>query len=1023
AWESLFLEESTPSPEIARDRLSLLDDLGAGRAAGAVIVSPVQALAQPVPSAEALLGARTHLARGDDRGPAHLARLLVDRGYRRATIVAEPGEFSLRGDVLDVFPYARLRPLRLEFFGDALESIREFDAESQRSVAGGERAECDLLLPAQEEFFRECFRPGDPLLLDHLPAGSAVFIKEPEAVEDRIRKVLHNILGEASQERAALFLDRVEQRAPLRVGAFLAPGDADRHARASFGSVERFESGDLDALFGSLASSLHSGSRLRVYCESAAESRRFGEMLADHGLGGAGGLEVRVGRLRAGFEILALRLAILTTRELFRRRLVRRPRQRAAAGSRAIQSFLDLERGDYVVHLVHGIARYLGMESLVKGGVEQEFLVLLFRGDVRVYVPVSKIDLVQKYVGSGDRVPVLDRVGGSAWERKKDAVEKALFDLASDLLEIQALRQEKPGIAYPRDSEWQRQFEASFPFHDTPDQIDVTDAIKRDMETSRPMDRLVCGDVGYGKTELAMRAAFKAVDAGRQVAVLVPTTVLAEQHFCTFRERMAEFPVSVDVLSRFRSPAQQRGIIERAASGALDILIGTHRLLSEDVRFRNLGVVIIDEEQRFGVAHKEKLKQLRTEVDVITLSATPIPRTLHMALLGIRDISSLTTPPEGRIPIHTEICRFDRRKIREIIIRELNRDGQVLVIHNRILDIEVIRREVEACAPEARVAAGHGQMKGHDLEEIMQRFMRRQIDVLVATTIIENGIDIPTANTIMINEADRYGLADLHQLRGRVGRYKHQAYCYLLLPDHRHVQPEAQKRLQALVEFSGLGSGFQIAMRDLEIRGAGNILGKEQSGHIAAVGYDMYCRLLEKCVKSLKNERYSEPVRVEVDLALGACIPEEYLPGEAVKLQLYRRISQLRSEEAVEDMAAELRDRYGEYPPEVQRLLDLQTFRLACTRCGVESVERDDDGIVLRGTEAMRPLLESCPRRVVVLDPRTVVIPLAGRRTRASAGESDERAFEWLRRWIQDGVRREEALAPKDLARSGSLGP
>ncbi|MEE8167195.1 MAG: transcription-repair coupling factor, partial [Myxococcota bacterium] len=680
------------------------------------------------------------------------------------------------------------------------------------------------------------------------------------------------------------------------------------------------------------------------------------------------------------------------------------------APSRAIDTFIELAKGHYVVHLVHGIGRFQGIERFEKDGVLQEFLALQYRDSVKVYVPVSKIDLIQKYIGSGDKSPLLDKVGGTSWARKKETVETALIDLASDLLQIQAVRRERRGITYPEDSEWQREFEASFPFEDTPDQLVTTDAIKKDMQSERPMDRLICGDVGYGKTELAMRAAFKAVEGGRQVALLVPTTVLAQQHYRTFTERMAEFPITVEVLSRFRSPRDQRRVLEASAEGRVDILIGTHRLLSDDVVFRNLGLVIIDEEQRFGVTHKERLKKMRSLVDVLTLTATPIPRTLHMSLLGMREISSLSTAPQGRTAVQTEIMRFAREKMREIIVRELNRDGQIFFVHNRIHDIDRVRYELEKLVPHARVTTAHGRMKAAELEEVMVRFIEGEIDILISTTIIENGIDIQAANTIFINEADAYGLSELHQLRGRVGRYKHQAYCYLLLPESRHVNPDAEKRLQALVEFSDLGAGFQIAMRDLEIRGAGNILGPQQSGHIAAVGYDMYCRLLERAAQQLREEGWAEPVHVEVDLAVQAFVPEMYLPGEGPRLDIYRRVSQAFTEKAVDDLGEELEDRFGAMPSQVRTLLDIQKVRVLFAAAGIESVSHQDRNLILHGRESMSALLETCPTRVSVLDARTAAVSLVDPRRKYQAGLNggmtlgDEEVFRIILEWLQTGA-------------------
>jgi transcription-repair coupling factor (superfamily II helicase) len=599
--------------------------------------------------------------------------------------------------------------------------------------------------------------------------------------------------------------------------------------------------------------------------------------------------------------------------------------------SRAIDSFLELQEDDLVVHLSHGIARYRGMHVLDKNGLTEEHLILEFSGGTRVYVPASKIDLVQKYVGGASADPELSKLGGVSWQRKKDRVQAAVLDLASEMLELQALREAKPGFAFPGDSDWQREFDAAFPYEETPDQLTTMAEIKRDMEKARPMDRLVCGDVGYGKTELAMRAAFKAIDNGKQVAVLVPTTVLAEQHYRTFSQRMAEYPFNLEVISRFRSGAEQKRILARLKNGEIDIIIGTHRIVSQDVDFKDLGLVIIDEEQRFGVEHKDRLKKLRQTVDVLTLTATPIPRTLHLSLLGIRDISNLETAPQGRLAIETRIVRFDPALIRHAITREMNREGQVYFVHNRVHNIHDIAAKLQEIVPEAKLVIGHGQMGEHQLEEAMVKFVQREADILVATTIIESGLDIPNANTIFINQADNYGLADLHQLRGRVGRYKHRAYAYMLLDSDRAITPNASRRLKAIEEFTELGAGFKIAMRDLEIRGAGNILGTQQSGHIAAVGYELYCSLLENAVRSLKNMTLKTHMEVTIDLPWPAVLPRDYVSGQKLKIEVYRRLSRVRKLEGLVGFRQELRDRFGPIPPPVEWLMRLAELRILAT--------------------------------------------------------------------------------------------
>ncbi|MBI4584900.1 MAG: transcription-repair coupling factor [Planctomycetes bacterium] len=1003
-WESLFLADSEPDADIFHERLRVLKELADPSRPGRLFVAaPIQAVIQPVASRAELLSARLSIACGPSTPRDRLAGQLAGLGFRPVPLVLKRGEFSVRGDIVDFFPFDSASPLRLEFFGDALESIREFQPESQRSLGGPEIRARQVFVPSKKSMFQACFRGGEPLLIDYLLERSWIVLAEPPAVEERLHKIFHNLLGGGPGRTAAqAFLLRLGERRRIRAQEIALPADAPG-LELQFGSVERFHSADLEITMARLSEALLLGKAVTLYCDSPAERQRLEEIIADHKLKLGERLELLTGPVRRGFESLAIGEILLSTRELFNRHIVRRARK-VSPPSKAIQSFFELEEGDLVVHLAHGIGRYLGVRPMEKDGIQQEFLEIEYRDEVKVYVPASKLDLVQKYIGTGAHVPALDRVGGSGWNRRKELVEKAVQDFASELLEIQALRQEKPGVAYPPDAEWQRQFEASFPFEDTPDQTEATLAVKADLESPRPADRLICGDVGYGKTEVAMRAAFKAACAGKQAAILVPTTVLAQQHCRTFRERMASFPFRVEQISRFCTPREQQEILAATAAGAIDILIGTHRLLSDDVQFKDLGLVIIDEEQRFGVGHKEKLKRMRALVDMLTLTATPIPRTLHMALLGIRDISSLSTPPEGRSPITTEIIEFDRSRVREAILRELNREGQVYFVHNRIEDIGLIRRELQQTVPEARTEFAHGQMPEHQLEDIMVRFLERGIDVLLTTTIIESGIDIANVNTIFINECDRYGLSELHQLRGRVGRSRHKAYCYLILPEHRRLNPDARKRVQAVKEFSQLGAGFQIAMRDLEIRGAGNILGAEQSGHIGIVGYDLYCRMLEKAVKRLRGEIPDQAVEVEIDLNLEAYIPEELIPLESARLEIYRKVSRAQELDEVEEIARELEDRYGEAPPAARRLLDVQRLRVLGARNGLRSVRQDSESIILVSSERLRPLLEACPLRAVIASPAEIHLVVNDPRSRRQPVPlSDELVFRAMLEWLKSG--------------------
>jgi transcription-repair coupling factor (superfamily II helicase) len=645
---------------------------------------------------------------------------------------------------------------------------------------------------------------------------------------------------------------------------------------------------------------------------------------------------------------------------------------------RVIDSFLELREGDHVVHLAHGIGKYRGMKLLEKHAAVEEHLEIEFHGGTRIFVPAANIDLVQKYVGGSKSRPTLAHVGGKTWLNQKAAAERAVIDLAVEMLQLQAIRESRPGIAFPDDSHWQQEFDAAFPYRETPDQLTAITAIKDDMQSPRPMDRLLCGDVGYGKTEVAMRAAFKAVDAGYQVAVLVPTTILAEQHRRTFMGRMAEFPFSIATLSRFSTPKQQAQVIEGLKQGSVDVVIGTHRLAQHDVTFANLGLLIIDEEQRFGVEVKERLKALRATVDVLTMTATPIPRTLHMALLGVRDISNLETPPEDRLAVETRIGRWDEELIRHAIMRELNRGGQIYFVHNRISDIGLVAHKLQRIVPEANLVIGHGQMPEGDLERVMLDFIGRKYDILLATTIIESGLDIPNANTIFIDEADIYGLADLHQLRGRVGRYKHRAYCYLLVGENKFLSTNSAKRLRAIEEFSDMGAGFAIAMRDLEIRGAGNILGTQQSGHIATVGYELYCELLEGAVRKLKRLPPKQTVDVHIDLPGEAYLPRNYVPDMRVKIDLYRRLSRVSRFEEINDLAAEMLDRFGPHPPPVERLISLAELRVAAAQWKIDTIQREDTYAVLGYTDRRKieELAERHRGKVRIVDHRSAYVPL-----------------------------------------------
>jgi transcription-repair coupling factor (superfamily II helicase) len=741
------------------------------------------------------------------------------------------------------------------------------------------------------------------------------------------------------------------------------------------GSLQRFETAPAAAV-GELIR-LADEQNVVVYCDNPAERQRLAELVAEQHPSPLPRLMFKLGFLHTGFSYPPGGFALVGHHEVFGRYRMRHRVRRVQAG-RPIDSFLDLQIGDYVVHVTHGIAKFTGIKMLTKAGRTEEYLSLRFADEAVLHVPVNQVHLVQKYVGAFRGHPKLSKLGSRAWENRKKEVSAAVMDMAAELLRTQAMRQSQPGFAHPADTEMQTEFEDSFIYQETEDQLLTLRQIKKDLQTARPMDRLLCGDVGYGKTELAVRAAFKVVQSGQQAAILVPTTVLAEQHERTFRERFADYPVNVESICRFRTMRQARDILARTAKGQVDVLIGTHRLLSADVNFANLGLLVIDEEQRFGVEHKEKLKQFRASVDILTMTATPIPRTLHMALLGLRDISALETPPMDRRSIHTEVTQFNPRQIREAIIRELNRDGQVYFLHNRVQNIQEVAQQIARIVPEARIIVGHGQMVGRSLETVMLKFLRRQADVLVCTTIIESGVDIPNVNTIFIHEADRFGLAELHQLRGRVGRYKHKAYCYLLLPERRPLTPVAARRLKAIEEYSELGAGFRIAMRDLEIRGAGNILGAEQSGHISAVGYEMYCQLLDSAVRKLRGE--PAEVRPQTHLELGAAggLPKSYVPSDRQRMEVYRRLAGCRTNEDIAQLEADLADSYGPLPEAARMLVDQAQLRLWASAAAIRTILAQPPDLVFTvdDIKKFKSLGGRSPGDVRVIDDHTVHLRL-----------------------------------------------
>jgi transcription-repair coupling factor (superfamily II helicase) len=990
-WEALP-REGEGKDSVFGTRLRVLSALRNGKTK--VLVTCMPALLQPVPTSEEVAAATRTWHVGESIDPDDLLRWLVSQGCDRVPVIELPGEVAMHGGILDVFPPDVTDPYRIEFFGDEIESIRRFDAATQKKLENLQQIEFTFLTPTIHPTDASKTWLGGGHFVDALPEKSWIALVE---LGDMIEEGRH-YLGRLDNPRGFYTVDatlkRCTERPTISISAISGDSfEASCHLRIE--SIERFTGMGNQALT-ELAGVIGQEERVLLTCHNTGEKERVAELLAETPLvvkaekadkkstamipaapQQSGFLIERVqlceGYLARGFRIVSERIVILSDHELFSRRDIRRTSKKRSAESRAIDSFLELNEGDLVVHLSHGIARYRGMKLMHKEEQTEEHLVLEFRDKVQVYVPVSLVHLVQKYVGgSASGGVLLSKLGGTSWEKRKQAVADALMDLASEMIQLQAQRAQKPGHSYPPDSHWQEEFEAAFPYQETDDQIRAIADLKGDMERPQPMDRLICGDVGYGKTEVAMRAAFKALDNGKQVAILVPTTVLAEQHFRSFTERMAEFPFTIEVLSRFRTAKETKQVLEGLRQGSVDLVVGTHRLVQKDIAFKDLGLLVIDEEQRFGVDVKERLKRLRLEVEVLTLSATPIPRTLHLSLLGIRDISNLTTPPHDRLAIETRICRFDESLIRQAIIRELNRGGQVYFVHNRVHDIEFIANRIQRIVPEASIGIVHGQMSEGPLEEAMYNFVNGRLDILVATTIIESGLDIPMANTIFIHQAENYGLADLHQLRGRVGRYKHRAYCYLLLEEGKSLTGTAAKRLKAIEEFSELGAGFKIAMRDLEIRGAGNILGTEQSGHIASIGYELYCQLLENAVRQMKKEPLREVRHVSIDLPISAFLPGSFIPPGRPKIEVYRRVSQIASIDELHDFINELRDRFGQIPHEAELLFELKELQLLAHSWQIDDIHLEEKFAVFgyRNAHRIRELGLLLGNRLRIVDQR-----------------------------------------------------
>ena len=946
--EFAAVENILPDPEIAAERLALLS-LVERNAGARVIVATRASLDQVAPTPGALISASIQLRRGMTEKMERVFEQLAGAGYERVAQVTTRGQFAVRGGIIDLYSWQAPRPVRVEFFGDQIESLREFDVDTQTSVR--DLTSVDILLGAADD--------QSGVLRDYVARNHLKIDIEPAETSDAHIQISEGWIG-GMTSISPTSTDATERVPPLEdfSGAFQ---DCE---------IGEFAIGDLmlvEAKRAQFAARLNewraNKAKIVIYFQTEGEIERFREIMGEKDA--LEDVDLVEGTLARGFCFLAVNLVVLSAAELFGRFATHgRRRLRRAERHRAQIDFSELSEGDFVVHLEHGVGRFLGLEKFAVQNGAQEVLLLQFADEAKLYVPLEQAYLVSRYVGVGKKSPPLSSLGDAKWARAKKNAAASIFDYAGKMLAVQAERETHPGHAFGPDTKWQAEFEHSFPFRETPDQLRTIVETKIDMEQPRPMDRLICGDAGFGKTEVAVRAAFKAVMDGKQVAVLAPTTVLAQQHFEVFRQRMLDYPVRIEMLSRFRSHSEQRKVLELLRKGGVDIVIGTHRLISGDVVFKDLGLVVIDEEQRFGVLHKEKFKELFKLVDVLTLSATPIPRTLYLSLVGVKDMSTIETPPLNRLPVETVVCGYDERIIRDAINRELERQGQVFFLHNRVQTIERMRDKIADLCPEAKIDIGHGQMDSDELEAVMARFVAGKIGVLVCTTIVESGLDIPNANTIIIDRADRFGLADLYQLRGRVGRAEHKAYAYLLLPREMMTIAGARKRINAIKQYSSLGAGFRIAMRDLEIRGAGSILGTAQSGHIMAVGFDLYCQLLKQAVAQRKGEKLR--LRLEVDLRLDfvatneaefvplgpearvpGFIPVSFIGDATLRIQTYRHIAEVTTREQLERLRRDWRDRFGPFPPAVDNLLLLTEIKLAAAEAGISRVEARERKLML----------------------------------------------------------------------------
>jgi transcription-repair coupling factor (superfamily II helicase) len=1021
ARDVLPFQNLSPHPELQEERATALWKIATGKAG--IVVTAIAATAILQRSGEYYGDLARTLRRGESFDLENLLGHLNTVGYSSADVVEMPGEYAVRGGILDVYSPEAERPVRIEFFGDEVDSIRRFDPASQRSMNPIDEA---LLLPltetpvseqllgaihtrlsgkritGNEEMVEAAVRSGgvtvfpgwefyapvagaDRTVFDLLP-NAAVLLDEPDLLRSEFDRFWTRV--EEAHERSGvgnlvrptdLYLppDGWWRKVETLTGAdvehlgITRSEDANTTVNLQTQATPRFH-GAIPAMLEEVKKLTAAGNQVLFSVPNTGEVERLADIFTEYDVSFKLGSRTRGGESYAdetsyfagevhtttlakayvpdGVVFPEAHLAVFGARDLFdeSETVASRPQRSKSKVSAFLSDFRDLQVGDYVVHVEHGIGQYQGLKEINQGDGNAEFMLLEYAEGARLYVPLTRLDLIQKYRSSEGAKPTLSHLGTQAWAKTKARVRKAMKDMTEELLKLYAERKTAVGHAFPSGNEFVREFEDAFEFNETDDQAQAITDVMHDMESSLPMDRLLCGDVGYGKTEVAMRAAFKAVSDNKQVAVLAPTTVLAFQHYETFKQRFGPFPVTIEMISRFRNPKQQKEILQKAEAGKIDILIGTHRILSKDLKFADLGLLIVDEEQRFGVRHKERIKQMRKQVDVLTMSATPIPRTLHMSLVGLRDMSIIETPPKDRMAIQTVVASWDDKLLQSSIEQELERGGQVYFVHNRVDTIWEIAAKLQELIPKARILVGHGQMGEAELEKVMLQFMHHEADILVATTIIENGLDIPLCNTILINRADRLGLSELYQLRGRVGRSNRRAYAYLLIPKEVELTPIARRRLAALKEFSDLGAGFKIAALDLELRGAGNLLGGEQSGHIEAVGFELYTQMLERAVREMKGEAAPDEAEIQLNLGLNIRIPAEYIPEENQRLRMYKRVAGVETESQLTDVAAELQDRYGPPPAAVRNLLDYAALKLVCLRVGVMAIDRKRDSVTFK---------------------------------------------------------------------------